>query len=197
MAEKKPKADTSWITDDLLDALAWAESTWDPTAESKSGAMGLYQFMPQFYKKGEPLGYKVPTGPFDATDPVVARNMAKAYLEGMQKYYPTWDPTEVLMAYNWGPGMVNKYKSGDLDLEEYANESDWKRQKLSEAMNYAPKVLKALNEQPWTELVKQGKIKHIQDLLYRGEPEQIQDLLDRGEPSTYMLLDEDPFASTI
>ena len=99
---EKPKADISWITDDLLDALAWAESSWDPKAESKSGAMGLYQFMPRFYKEGEALGYKVPTGPFDATNPVIARERAKAYLEGMQNYYPTWDPTEVLMAYNWG-----------------------------------------------------------------------------------------------
>jgi len=107
--------------------------------------------MPTYFKEGKPLGYGVPTGPFDATDPIVSRNMAKTYLEGMQKYYPTWDPTEVLMAYNWGPGMVNKYKSGDLDLEEYANKSDWNRQKLSEAMNYAPKVLRFLKEQPWME----------------------------------------------
>ena len=185
MADKKPKADTSWITDDLLDALAWAESSWDPTAESKSGAMGLYQFMPRFYKEGEPLGYKVPTGAFDATNPVIARERAKAYLEGMQNYYPTWDPTEVLMAYNWGPGMVNKYKTGNLNLEEYANESEWKRQKLAEAMGYAPKVLKALKEQPWTDLVERGQLVHIRDLL------------DRGEPAVYELLDADPFESTI
>ena len=184
-ADKKPKADISWITDELLNALAWQESKFDPKAQSKSGAMGLYQWMPAFFERGEAIGFGVPTGKFDPTDPVESRKRTKAYLEGLQKYYPTWDPTEVLMAYNWGHSNVNKLHTGQMNMDEYMAQGEWERRKAAEAMNYAPKILKHLKDRPY------------KDLLYRLEPTPIQDLLDRGEPSTYMLLDEDPFASTI
>jgi soluble lytic murein transglycosylase-like protein len=149
MADKKPKADTSWVTDDLLDALAWQESKWDVNAESPSGAKGMYQWMPAFYKEGKEVGFGVPKGPFDPTDPVESRKRTKAYLEGMQKYYPDWDPTEVLMAYNWGHGNVRKLKSGEMSMEDYMAQGEWEQRKAAEAMNYAPKILTHLKDKPW------------------------------------------------
>ena len=151
MPKDKPKADISWITDDLLDALAWQESKWDPQAESKSGAKGMYQWMPAFYDRGEAIGFGVPTGKFDPTDPVESRKRTKMYLEGMQKYYPDWDPMEVLMAYNWGHGNVRKLKSGELSMEDYMAQGEWEKRKAAEAMSYAPKILKHLQSKPWME----------------------------------------------
>ena len=138
----KPKADTSWITDDMLDALAWQESKFDPMAESSSGAKGMYQWMPAFWKEGKEVGFGVPKGPFDPTDPVESRKRTKAYLEGMQKYYPNWDPTEVLMAYNWGHNNVKKFKSGELEVDPYDRA-------FNEALNYAPLILQHMAERPW------------------------------------------------
>ena len=146
-----PKADTSWITDDLLDALAFTESSFNPEAVSPSGATGLYQWMPAYWKEGKAIGFGVPTGPFDPKDPVESRRRTKMYLEGLQKYYPNFDPTEVLMAYNWGHSNVRDLVSGALDLEAYMAESEWNHKKAAEAMNYAPKVLRYLEEKPWIE----------------------------------------------
>jgi soluble lytic murein transglycosylase-like protein len=145
----KNKADTSWITDDLLDALAYTESGMDPNAVSPSGASGLYQWMPAYFKEGKEIGFGVDSGAFDPTDPVESRKRTKQYLEGLQKYYPDWDPTEILMAYNWGHGNVRKFKSGELDIEKYMSENKWQERKVSEAMNYANKVIKNLYETPW------------------------------------------------
>jgi len=147
---KKPKADTSWITDDLLDALAFRESSMNPNAVNENSfAAGMYQWMPQFWADGADIGFGVKSGAWDPLDAEESRMRTKQYLEGMQKYYPDWDPTEILMAYNWGHSNVRDLKSGKLDLEEYMASADWKKAKVAEAMNYAPKVFKYLNEKPW------------------------------------------------
>lgn len=145
------KVDTSWITDDLLDALAFTESGMNPNAVSPSGAAGMYQWMPAYYKEGKAIGFGVPAGKFDPKDPVESRKRTKAYLEGLQKHYPDWDASEVLMAYNWGHGNVKKLKSGELNLEDYMAKSKWNANKVKEAMNYAPKVFKHLQTMPWVQ----------------------------------------------
>jgi len=144
------KADTSWITDDLLDALAMAESSMDPYAVNENSfAAGMYQWMPAYWADGKEIGFGVDSGAFDPYDPEESRKRTKQYLEGMQKYYPDWDPSEVLMAYNWGHSNVRDLKSGKLKLEEYMAENKWKKAKVAEAMNYAPKIFKYLKEKPW------------------------------------------------
>jgi len=144
---KMPKADTSWITDEMLDALAMTESDMDPTAYNEnSGAAGMYQWMPEFYEKGAEIGFGVDLGPFDPYDPVESRKRAKQYLTGIQEYYPDWDPTEVLMAYNWGPGNVNRFKTQEDFTEKYMAKSNWNKQKVEEAMNYPKKILRDYNE---------------------------------------------------
>ena len=149
---KKPKADTSWITEDMLDALAWRESSHRPDITNpESGAAGMYQWMPLFWKEGAEVGFGVDKGPFDPFDPVESRKRTKMYLEGMQKHYPDWDPTEVLMAYNWGHGNVRKLKSGELSMEDYMAQGEWEKRKAAEAMSYAPKILQHLQNKPWME----------------------------------------------
>jgi len=138
-----PKADTSWITDEMLDALAMTESDMDPTAYNEnSGAAGMYQWMPEFYEKGAEIGFGVDSGPFDPYDPVESRKRTKQYLTGIQKYYPDWDPTEVLMAYNWGHNNVKKFKAGELEVDPYDRA-------FNEALNYAPLILQHMKERPW------------------------------------------------
>ena len=142
----KNKADISWITDDLLDALAFRESSMNSNAvNERSGASGMYQWMPAFWKEGKEVGFGVDKGKFDPFDPVESRKRTKQYLEGMQKYYPDWDPSEILMAYNWGHSKVKGLREGTLDI------SKENPKKVEEAMNYAPLILKHLEDKPWME----------------------------------------------
>ena len=98
----------NWVTPELLDALRMVESSGRNKAVSKAGAVGEYQFMPQFV--GD-MGYGVK--PFDPMDPKQARKAAKDYLLGMQKHH-NFTPEETLQAYNWGPGNMKKYVRGDI-----------------------------------------------------------------------------------
>tara|TARA_R110002096_G_scaffold173424_1_gene347454 strand:+ start:95 stop:883 length:789 start_codon:yes stop_codon:yes gene_type:complete len=98
----------NWVTPELLDALRMVESSGRNNAVSKAGAVGEYQFMPQFV--GD-MGYGVK--PFDPLNPTQARKAAKDYLLGMQKHH-NFTPTQALQAYNWGPGNMKKYLKGDI-----------------------------------------------------------------------------------
>jgi hypothetical protein len=101
---------TSWVTDDLLDALAVVESGNDPNAVSPAGALGVYQIIPE--TAADP-GFGVePITLREVLDPVRAREFARQYLEGLRKEYPNYTPAEILQAYNAGPGRIEKYKLG-------------------------------------------------------------------------------------
>jgi len=101
---------TSWVTDDLLDALAVVESGNNPNAVSPAGALGVYQIIPE--TAADP-GYGVePITIREVLDPVRAREFARQYLEGLRKEYPNYTPAEILQAYNAGPGRIEKYKLG-------------------------------------------------------------------------------------
>ena len=102
-------ADTSWVTDEMLDAIRQVESSGgtNMTGGGK-GAVGPYQFLPE--NVGD-MGYGVKKG-FDPMDPVESRAAAKQYLIGMQNEY-NFTPSQTLQAYNWGPGnMVDYIKKG-------------------------------------------------------------------------------------
>ena len=135
-------ADTSWITDDLLDALRFVE-TGNLKPEdmvSPKGAIGPYQIMPDNFGAMEgsktlgKAGYGTPIITEElAKDPEFARNWAKTYLEGIQKANPNFTKTDVLRAYNAGVGTVNKVKKGDTNF-------------VKEAQEYPGKVFAALGE---------------------------------------------------
>tara|TARA_R110000772_G_scaffold159876_1_gene271066 strand:+ start:78 stop:833 length:756 start_codon:yes stop_codon:yes gene_type:complete len=100
----------SWITPELLDALRMVESSGNNNAVSSAGAVGEYQFMPQYTHN---MGYGVPS--FDPKDPAQARNAAAKFLSGMQKHH-NWTPEQTLQAYNWGPGNMKQYLAGTKDM---------------------------------------------------------------------------------
>lgn len=154
MPKTKQQADVSWIDDNLLDALAWQESRHKPKAKNtRSGAAGMYQWMPKFYKGAE-IGFGVDKGAFDPYDPIESRKRTRQYLIGIQKHHPEWDPTDVLRAYNWGVGNVRKHKAGTRkDIPE-------------EALNYPSLVITHAVEQPWMPKVSREELLGSLDTLF-------------------------------
>jgi len=81
----------------LLDALVAQESSYDPNARSRAGAMGLTQLMPDTAKA---LGV---SNPFDPDENLRA---GAKYLSSLLKRFD--DPALALAAYNAGPGRVER-----------------------------------------------------------------------------------------
>ncbi|HRK20712.1 MAG TPA: lytic transglycosylase domain-containing protein [Fimbriimonadaceae bacterium] len=83
----------------LFDSLVAAESSYDPRARSRAGAMGLSQLMPDTAKS---LGVE------DPFDPWQNLQGGANYLAQMLKRFDG-DPRLALAAYNAGPGAVQKF----------------------------------------------------------------------------------------
>ena len=86
-----------------LKYLAMVESALNPTAGSKAGAKGLWQFM---RGTGAEYGLRVSTLVDDRFDPEKETEAACQYLRNLYARYDDW--FLVLAAYNSGPGTVNK-----------------------------------------------------------------------------------------
>ena len=86
-----------------LKYLAMVESALNPTAGSKAGAKGLWQFM---RGTGSEYGLKVSSLVDDRFDPEKETDAACRYLKNLYSRYGDW--FLVLAAYNSGPGTVNK-----------------------------------------------------------------------------------------
>lgn len=86
-----------------LKYLAMVESALNPTAGSKAGAKGLWQFM---RGTGAEFGLKVSSLVDDRFDPEKETEAACQYLQSLYSRYDDW--FLVLAAYNSGPGTVNK-----------------------------------------------------------------------------------------
>ncbi|WP_299671548.1 lytic transglycosylase domain-containing protein [uncultured Polaribacter sp.] len=83
--------------------LAIVESALDPTAKSRVGATGLWQFM---YTTGIQYKLKVSSYVDERQDPVKATIAACTYLSDLYTIFGDWDLA--LAAYNSGPGNVAK-----------------------------------------------------------------------------------------
>jgi membrane-bound lytic murein transglycosylase D len=79
------------------------ESALVPTARSRAGAGGLWQFM---YTTGKAYGLEITSFVDQRCDPVASTRAACRYLADLYKMYGDW--TLVLAAYNCGPGNVNR-----------------------------------------------------------------------------------------
>jgi membrane-bound lytic murein transglycosylase D len=86
-----------------LKYLAICESALNPMAKSRSGAMGLWQFM---YPTGKMFGLQVSSYVDDRCDPHKSTIAACEYFQYLYKMFGDWDL--VLAAYNGGPGTVYK-----------------------------------------------------------------------------------------
>jgi hypothetical protein len=93
------EVDDTAITPTLLDALRHVESRGNPNAVSPAGARGPYQFMPGTAKQ---------YGLANPHDEPTARSAAARYLTDLTQQFGG-DVNKALLAYNWGPGNVNRY----------------------------------------------------------------------------------------
>jgi membrane-bound lytic murein transglycosylase D len=79
------------------------ESALVPSARSRAGAMGLWQFM---YPTARQYGLEITSFIDERCDPVAATRAACRYLGFLYRLYGDW--TLVLAAYNCGPGNLNR-----------------------------------------------------------------------------------------
>jgi membrane-bound lytic murein transglycosylase D len=79
------------------------ESALNPTAFSRAGASGLWQFM---YATGKVYGLQGNSLVDERRDPIKSTDAAVRYLKDLYTIYNDW--TLVIAAYNCGPGNVNK-----------------------------------------------------------------------------------------
>lgn len=86
-----------------LRAMAIIESALQPTAVSRAGAAGLWQFMPA---TGKVYGLEVNSLVDERFDPLKATKAACRYLKDLYGIYHNWPLA--IAAYNCGPGNVNK-----------------------------------------------------------------------------------------
>lgn len=86
-----------------LRALAIVESGLSPTALSRAGARGLWQFMPVTARE---YGLEINSLVDERCNPRLATRAAARYLKNMYKMYGDW--TLAIASYNCGPGNVNK-----------------------------------------------------------------------------------------
>ena len=111
----------------LVDAVAWQESRYNPHARSKAGAIGVMQLMPGTARQ---LGVR---NPHDVEQNVVG---GTAYLRQQLERFGNNVPL-ALAAYNAGPGAVIKYGG----IPPYRETQDYVRQimqRLSATSTYRP-----------------------------------------------------------
>lgn len=97
-----------------LKYLAVVESALNPSAKSRAGAMGLWQFM---YRTGKMYHLNVTSYVDDRMDPYKSTVAACEFMTDLYKMYGDWNL--VLAAYNSGPGNVNKAIRRSGGIKDY------------------------------------------------------------------------------
>ena len=117
-----------------LKYLSIVESALVPTARSRSGAVGLWQFMPP---TGKDYGLRINSTVDERRDPNKSTKAALKYLSKLHKRYGNWELA--LAAYNGGPGRVNRA------VKRGRSKNFWRIQKHlpRETRNYVPAFIAA------------------------------------------------------
>lgn len=117
-----------------LKHLSIVESALNPNAVSRSGAVGLWQFMPV---TGEASGLRINTYIDDRKDPHKSTKAALKYLQKQFDRFGSWELA--LAAYNGGGGRVNRA------VKRGRSKNFWKIRKYlpKETRNYVPAFIGA------------------------------------------------------
>lgn len=117
-----------------LKYLSVVESALNPDAVSRSGAVGLWQFMPP---TGREQGLKINSTVDERKDPHKSTKAAMKYLKRQYDKYNNWELA--LAAYNGGPGRVNRA------IKRGRSKNFWriKRYLPKETQNYVPAFIAA------------------------------------------------------
>ena len=130
---------------DILRRQAFAESSFNPKAESPAGAQGLTQFTPTTVKELQRLGFV--NEDFDIFDPKQAVEAQRAYMTYIQnKPYIAKGSNEVqlakaLYAYNRGPSAALRNLTKLKGQYDIYNSLDWIEGINEESRGYIQKVL--------------------------------------------------------
>lgn len=112
-AEINAAADEFSIDRAVMFGLVRAESTFNASARSRAGAIGLCQLMPTTAAGvAKRLGIEGFTTSM-LYDPSINTRLGAAYLRGLLDSY-NQDIKLALMAYNGGPGAANRYLAGGM-----------------------------------------------------------------------------------
>lgn len=122
-------AESVGIPSDLFLGLISTESSWNPSAKSSVGAMGLTQLMP---------GTAAEMGVKDPTDPMQNMIGGAKYLKRMLNIFSQYENKEqlALMAYHAGPGNVKKWIKAGSPTDGFSGVGKY-------TLDYPKKVFKA------------------------------------------------------
>ena len=115
-----------------LKYLSIVESALNPKARSRSGAVGLWQFM---YPTGKEYGLKVTSYIDERQDPLKSTIAACNYFEFLYSIFGDWHL--VLAAYNGGPGYLKRV----MEKTELTNYWDLRPHLRKETQGYVPKFI--------------------------------------------------------
>ncbi len=125
----------------LVAAVIRCESGWNEQAQSRAGAVGLMQLMPDTAKMVSQMG-TVDTNhynPSDLTDPATNIEYGTAYLSYLQSNLANDD--EVIAAYNAGLGSVQSWQASSDGTGEFVDSIAY-----PETRHYVERVNEALRQ---------------------------------------------------
>ncbi|CAN5646210.1 hypothetical protein BH23GEM6_BH23GEM6_19620 [soil metagenome] len=113
--------------------LAMIESGFIPTAHSRAGAVGLWQFMPA---TGRSMGLRVDSVVDERMDPVRSTRAAARHLRALHRIYGDW--ALAAAAYNAGSGRISRAMQayGASDFWDLAQRGDL----AAETRHYVPRL---------------------------------------------------------
>lgn len=132
--------ETSELPFGAIEGIMREESLFQRTAKSRVGAMGLMQLMPAtaaMLKKNDLPDVQISS---NLTDPESNIILGSTYLKKMNTYFQNQLPLAI-MAYNAGPGNVNKWlrKFGEKELDEFIEEIPFQ-----ETKGYVKRVMRTM-----------------------------------------------------